>query len=267
MRGAERWVTGSVAWALAALVSACAGVPRDPSLPIDDPYEQFNRSILRANQVVLDPVANVVKAGRPRPAQPPARFGRQPQRAAHFRQRHPARPLGTRPASRSNASCSIRSSVLAALSTSPPRAGFRSRPAILAKPCSSGASPRAPMSSGPISAPRRRAIRSAAPWIRRSTRSAGRWARRHSAGRGPSARRALEADGPSWPMEGGRERLDRLLQLPALGLLPDPPGGAARGAWPAAPHRVAGHRASPVGEAERARFGLPFAAKADAGQP
>src|SRR5271166_6985723 len=62
MRGAERWVTGPIAWGLAALVSACAGVPRDPSLPIDDPWEQTNRGILRANQVVLDPIANVVKA-------------------------------------------------------------------------------------------------------------------------------------------------------------------------------------------------------------
>jgi phospholipid-binding lipoprotein MlaA len=62
MRRAKRWVAGSVAWGLAALVSACAGVPRDPSLPIDDPWEQTNRGILRANQVVLDPVANVVKA-------------------------------------------------------------------------------------------------------------------------------------------------------------------------------------------------------------
>ncbi len=61
MRRAERWVTGPIAWGLAALVSACAGVPRDPSLPIDDPWEQTNRGILRANQVVLDPVANVVK--------------------------------------------------------------------------------------------------------------------------------------------------------------------------------------------------------------
>jgi phospholipid-binding lipoprotein MlaA len=62
MRGAERWVTGAIAWGLAALVSACSGVPRDPSLPIDDPWEQTNRGMLRANQVVLDPVANVVKA-------------------------------------------------------------------------------------------------------------------------------------------------------------------------------------------------------------
>ncbi len=62
MRRAERWVAGPIAWGLAVLVSACAGVPRDPSLPIDDPWEQTNHSILRVNQVVLDPVANVVKA-------------------------------------------------------------------------------------------------------------------------------------------------------------------------------------------------------------
>ncbi len=61
MRGAERWIAGPIAGALAALVSGCAGVPRDPSLPIDDPWEQTNRGVLRANQVVLDPVANVVK--------------------------------------------------------------------------------------------------------------------------------------------------------------------------------------------------------------
>ena len=62
MRRAERWIGGLSAAGLAALVSACAGVPRDASLPIDDPNEQFNRGVLRGNQVVLDPVANVVKA-------------------------------------------------------------------------------------------------------------------------------------------------------------------------------------------------------------
>jgi phospholipid-binding lipoprotein MlaA len=67
MRGAEGWVAGSIAWGLAALVGACATVPRDPSLPIDDPWEQTNRGVLRANQVVLDPVANVVKAATPTP--------------------------------------------------------------------------------------------------------------------------------------------------------------------------------------------------------
>ncbi|HKN28604.1 MAG TPA: VacJ family lipoprotein [Roseiarcus sp.] len=67
MRGAERRVGGLIACGLASLVSACAGVPRDPSLPIDDPNEQFNRRILAVNQVVLDPVANVVKAATPAP--------------------------------------------------------------------------------------------------------------------------------------------------------------------------------------------------------
>jgi len=67
MRRAERWVAGLTAGLVTALLSACAGVPRDPSLPIDDPWEQTNRGVLRANQVVLDPVANVVKAATPAP--------------------------------------------------------------------------------------------------------------------------------------------------------------------------------------------------------
>jgi phospholipid-binding lipoprotein MlaA len=52
---------------LAALVSACAGTPRDASLPISDPNEQTNRQILAANQAVLRPVAEVVKAATPGP--------------------------------------------------------------------------------------------------------------------------------------------------------------------------------------------------------
>ena len=62
MRRAERWIAGLGAAGLAAFVSACAGVPRDASLPIDDPHEQFNRGVLRVNQVVLDPAASVVKS-------------------------------------------------------------------------------------------------------------------------------------------------------------------------------------------------------------
>jgi phospholipid-binding lipoprotein MlaA len=61
MRRAERWTAGLGAAALAALVSACAGVPRDASLPINDPNEHFNRGVLRLNQVVLDPAATAVK--------------------------------------------------------------------------------------------------------------------------------------------------------------------------------------------------------------
>jgi phospholipid-binding lipoprotein MlaA len=52
---------------LAGLVSACAAVPKDASLPINDPNEQTNRQILMANQAVLRPVAKVVKAVTPGP--------------------------------------------------------------------------------------------------------------------------------------------------------------------------------------------------------
>jgi phospholipid-binding lipoprotein MlaA len=62
MRGLGRWVEWPIAGLLAALVGACSGIPRDASLPIDDPNEEFNRGVLRVNQVVLDPAANVVKA-------------------------------------------------------------------------------------------------------------------------------------------------------------------------------------------------------------
>ncbi len=57
----------TIVWALPALLSACAGVPRDPSMPINDPNEGFNRNVLKFNQVVIDPAANVVKAVTPGP--------------------------------------------------------------------------------------------------------------------------------------------------------------------------------------------------------
>lgn len=56
-----------IAWVLPVLVGACAGTPRDASLPISDPNEQTNRQILEANQAVLRPVAEVVKAVTPGP--------------------------------------------------------------------------------------------------------------------------------------------------------------------------------------------------------
>lgn len=56
------WIGCLSAAGLAALLSACAGVPRDASLPIDDPNEPFNRGVLRLNQVVLDPAASAVKS-------------------------------------------------------------------------------------------------------------------------------------------------------------------------------------------------------------
>ena len=66
MRGAGR-LRGPIVLGMAALLSACAGVPRDPSLPIDDPNEQTNRRVLAVNQALLDPVSNVVKAVTPAP--------------------------------------------------------------------------------------------------------------------------------------------------------------------------------------------------------
>ncbi len=62
MRRTERLIGCLGAAALATLVSSCAGVPRDASLPINDPNEQFNRRVLHLNQVVLDPAATVVKS-------------------------------------------------------------------------------------------------------------------------------------------------------------------------------------------------------------
>jgi len=67
MHRVQGWVSCLIACGLAALVSACAGTPRDASLPINDPSEQTNRQILAANQAVLRPAAEVVKAATPAP--------------------------------------------------------------------------------------------------------------------------------------------------------------------------------------------------------
>jgi len=49
------------------LFAACASVPRDASLPIEDPYEGTNRPIMKANQEILRPAAVVVDAAIPGP--------------------------------------------------------------------------------------------------------------------------------------------------------------------------------------------------------
>jgi phospholipid-binding lipoprotein MlaA len=67
MHRAQAWIKRSIAWLSLALVGACAGLPRDASLPINDPNEQTNRRILEVNQAVLHPVAKVVKAVTPGP--------------------------------------------------------------------------------------------------------------------------------------------------------------------------------------------------------
>jgi phospholipid-binding lipoprotein MlaA len=68
MGRADRWAMSTVICGLAALLSACAGVPRDASMPVYDPNEAFNRKVLKLNQFAIDPAANVVKAVVPGPA-------------------------------------------------------------------------------------------------------------------------------------------------------------------------------------------------------
>jgi phospholipid-binding lipoprotein MlaA len=53
--------------ALPVLLAACAGVPRDASLPVNDPNEQFNRHVMAANQAVMGPASQVVNAAIPGP--------------------------------------------------------------------------------------------------------------------------------------------------------------------------------------------------------
>ena len=67
MGRADRLARLTVALGLSALLSACAGAPRDPSMPINDPNEPSNRKVLQLNQGIIDPAANVVKAVTPGP--------------------------------------------------------------------------------------------------------------------------------------------------------------------------------------------------------
>jgi phospholipid-binding lipoprotein MlaA len=67
MRRARLWSKWATAWLSALLVSACAGAPRDASLPISDPNEQANRQVLAANQKILRPVSEGVRAAIPGP--------------------------------------------------------------------------------------------------------------------------------------------------------------------------------------------------------
>jgi phospholipid-binding lipoprotein MlaA len=67
MRRARVWSKRAIAWLLLLLVSGCAGAPRDASLPIRDPNEQVNRQVMAANQEVLRPISEAVKAVIPGP--------------------------------------------------------------------------------------------------------------------------------------------------------------------------------------------------------
>src|SRR5262249_10380385 len=67
MRRARPWSKWATAWVLALLVSACAGAPRDALLPISDPNEKANREVLAANQRILGPISEGVRAAVPGP--------------------------------------------------------------------------------------------------------------------------------------------------------------------------------------------------------
>src|SRR5258707_9897251 len=67
MRRARPWSKWATAWVTALLVSACAGVPRDAALPISDPNEKANREVLAANQRILGPISESVRAAVPGP--------------------------------------------------------------------------------------------------------------------------------------------------------------------------------------------------------
>src|SRR5512144_935120 len=58
---------GLLAWILPLLLGACAGLPRDAAMPINDPNEDMNRHVMAANQEVLRPVSEVVKTAIPGP--------------------------------------------------------------------------------------------------------------------------------------------------------------------------------------------------------
>ena len=67
MRHAQLWSKWAMVWVTALLVSACASVPRDASLPISDPNENANRQVLATNQQILGPVSEGVRAAVPGP--------------------------------------------------------------------------------------------------------------------------------------------------------------------------------------------------------
>jgi len=67
VRRAQGWGKWAVTWLVPLLASACATAPRDASLPISDPHEEMNRHVMAANQEVLRPVSEAVKAAIPGP--------------------------------------------------------------------------------------------------------------------------------------------------------------------------------------------------------
>jgi phospholipid-binding lipoprotein MlaA len=62
MRRVKDWFKWVVVSALPLLLGACAGLPRDASLPVNDPNEDMNRRIMAVNQAFLEPAAELVDA-------------------------------------------------------------------------------------------------------------------------------------------------------------------------------------------------------------
>jgi phospholipid-binding lipoprotein MlaA len=56
-----------IAWILPLLLCACAEVPRDASLPVNDPHEAMNRHVMASNQAVLRPASVAIRAVIPGP--------------------------------------------------------------------------------------------------------------------------------------------------------------------------------------------------------
>lgn len=173
MHRAPPWFMRAIVSTLAALLTACAGVPRDPSLPIDDPNEAFNRKVFAFNQAILHPPATVVKA------LPALAFDRL--RNVDNNLKEP-RILGNDILQgRMNAAGITFARFLfnstfglgGLFDVATPEA-CRSRPAISARPCSYGACRPAPTLCGLISVHRTNATRSAGLSTSSAIRSAGR---------------------------------------------------------------------------------------------
>jgi len=67
VHGARARLKWAIASASLLLLTGCAGLQRDTSLPIDDPHEDINRHLMTANQVVLRPASEFLRAALPGP--------------------------------------------------------------------------------------------------------------------------------------------------------------------------------------------------------
>ncbi len=239
MGRADRWAMLTIALGLPALLSACAGVPRDPSMPINDPNESFNRNVLKLNQVVIDPAANVVKAVTPGPV-----LNRLSDLDANLKE--PRIFANDILQGRFNAAGITLGRFLfnstfglGGLFDVASSGGLKQQTGDFGQTLFVWGVPDGTFVEAPYFGPstQRDSIGGLVDIGARSRRLDG-WKR---IGLGLDGRRCgPRRCGASRAVEGGRERLDRLLQLLAVELLSKPPGGSARGAWPAPRDGIAG---------------------------